>query len=86
MANEPAIRIQGKEKTIRDLLKGKRYKIDYFQREYRWETKHITELLEDLSNKFLTYYDPDHELKQVANYGNYFLGSLVLQRKVEKAW
>lgn len=81
MANEPAIRIQGKEKTIRDLLKGKRYKIDYFQREYRWETKHITELLEDLSNKFLTYYDPDHELKQVANYGNYFLGSLVISQK-----
>ena len=81
MPKEIAIQIQGKERTVSELLKAKKYSIDYYQREYRWETKHITELIEDLANKFFSYYDQKHTLPQVGNYGNYFLGSVVISHK-----
>src|SRR3989304_5956043 len=81
MTNTPSIRIQGKERTVKELLKDKKYAIDYYQREYRWETKHITELIDDLANKFFNYFEPTHPVKQVANYGNYFLGSIVVSQK-----
>ena len=81
MPKEITIQIQGKERTVSELLKDRKYSIDYYQREYRWETKHVTELIEDLSNKFFSYYDKEHELTQVGNYGNYFLGSIVISHK-----
>ena len=81
MPKEIAIQIQGKERTVSELLKAKKYSIDYYQREYRWETKHITELIEDLANKFFSYYDKKHTLPQVGNYGNYFLGCIVISHK-----
>ena len=31
--------IRGDAKSIRSLLGGARFAIDYYQREYRWETK-----------------------------------------------
>jgi len=45
--------ICGNAKNIRSLLGGAKFAVDYYQREYRWETKHIAELIEDLSEKFL---------------------------------
>ena len=30
------VEIQANAKKVRDLLGGKKYTIDYFQREYRW--------------------------------------------------
>lgn len=36
--------ILGKAKTVRELLKGVKYSIDYYQREYKWQTKQIQEL------------------------------------------
>jgi len=81
MPKEIAIQIQGKERTVSELLKSKKYSIDYYQREFRWETKHITELIDDLSNKFFSYYDKKHTLPQVGSYGNYFLGSIVISHK-----
>src|SRR5437870_1111897 len=43
--------ILGKAKTIRELLKGVKYSIDYYQREYNWQEKQIHELVDDLSTK-----------------------------------
>ncbi len=37
--------IRGDAKSIRALLGGSKFAIDYYQREYRWETKQITELI-----------------------------------------
>src|SRR5258708_4341413 len=45
--------IDGKGRTIRELLSAKRYSIDYYQREYKWETKQVGELIDDLTSKFL---------------------------------
>lgn len=72
--------IQGKAKTIRELL-AEKYKIDYYQREYKWETKQIKELVDDLTIKFLDEYRPDHPREEVANYGRYFLGSIIISKK-----
>jgi Protein of unknown function DUF262/Protein of unknown function (DUF1524) len=74
-------RIDGDAKTIRQLLSGAKYTIDYYQREYRWETKQVTELLEDLVDKFDDDWRPEHELIDVKGYGHYFLGSIIISHK-----
>lgn len=73
--------IQGKAKSVRELLKGVKYSIDYYQREYKWRAKQISELVDDLSGEFLQDYDPAHGRKQVAGYAHYFLGSIIISRK-----
>jgi len=73
--------ILGKAKTVRELLKGAKYSIDYFQREYKWQSKQVRELLDDLSGRFLDEYQPGHSRDKVAEYGHYFLGSIIISRK-----
>lgn len=73
--------IRGDAKSIRALLGGAKFSIDYYQREYRWETKQVTELINDLSDKFLDSYDPTDERSAVENYGHYFLGSIIISDK-----
>lgn len=57
--------------NILDILKGKKYFIEDYQREYRWEKKHITDLIEDLTEKFLVSEGEDH----------YFLGSIIISKR-----
>jgi uncharacterized protein with ParB-like and HNH nuclease domain len=71
-------KIIGKEKSLTDLLANKKYTIHYYQREYRWGKKQIEELVDDLSEEFLENYKPGHERTEVATYGHYYLGSVVL--------
>jgi hypothetical protein len=73
--------IRGEAKTIRQLLSGQRYAIDYYQREYRWETKQLRELIEDLTGKFLDDYQSSDGRTAVQGYGHYFLGSIILSSK-----
>jgi hypothetical protein len=73
--------ILGKAKTVRELLKGVKYSIDYYQREYKWQDKQLHELVDDLSAKFLEEYQPDHERGKVADYPHYFLGSIIISKK-----
>jgi uncharacterized protein with ParB-like and HNH nuclease domain len=73
--------IRGDAKNLRTLLSGAKYAIDYYQREYRWGTKHISELLDDLAEKFLQSYDSKHERTAVENYEHYFLGSIIVSDK-----
>jgi len=73
--------ILGKAKTVRELLKGVKYSIDYYQREYKWQDKQIRELVEDLSSKFLEEYQPGHARKQVEDYPHYFLGWIIISKK-----
>lgn len=78
--------IQGEARTVREMLGNARYDIDYYQREYRWGTKQVQELLEDLSEKFFDDFDPSHEAGAVEGYGHYFLGSVVISRKDAKSY
>ena len=73
--------IDGKGKTIRELLANRKYSIDYYQREYKWEGKQLAELIDDLCDKFFESYDPAHERAKVKDYGHYFLGSIIISAK-----
>src|SRR5229473_2515517 len=73
--------IDGKGRTIRELLAGRKYSIDYYQREYKWQQKQVTELIEDLAGKFLESHDPKNERSAVGDYGHYFLGSIIVSDK-----
>lgn len=73
--------IEGKSRTVRELLSNRKYAIDYYQREYKWETKQVQELLDDLSDRFERDFDASHEREAVASYGRYFLGSIIISHK-----
>ncbi|MCD6598981.1 MAG: DUF262 domain-containing protein [Dehalococcoidia bacterium] len=73
--------IRGMAKTVRELLSGVKYSIDYYQREYKWGQKQVRELIEDLVSRFLEDHRQDHERQAVAEYGHYFLGSIIITRK-----
>jgi hypothetical protein len=73
--------IRGEARTIRQLLSGSKYAIDYYQREYKWQTKQVIELLEDLAGKFLDDFDSAHDRSEVEKYGHYFLGSIIISQK-----
>ncbi len=73
--------ILGKAKSVRELLKGVKYSIDYYQREYKWHDKQIRELIDDLSDKFLEEYQPGHPRSKAGDYPHYFLGSIIISKK-----
>lgn len=73
--------ILAKAKTIRELLSGTKYAVDYYQREYKWQTKQVIELLQDLSSAFLDEYRDSDPRNAVGTYGHYFLGSIILSQK-----
>ncbi len=72
------IRTDARTKSISGLLSGQKYAIDYYQREYLWERRHVQELMEDLQNHFLRHYRPTDERTAVERYPHYFLGSIVV--------
>jgi len=74
-------KIDGEARTIRELLSGARYSIDYYQREYRWQTKQVAELMDDLIGRFQEEYEPSHPREAVEGYGHYFLGSIIISHK-----
>ena len=74
-------RIDGDAKSIRGMLGGSKFAIDYYQREFRWETKQVAELIQDLSEKFLESHEPENERSAVEQYGHYFLGSIIISDK-----
>ena len=73
--------IDGKARTVSEVLKGKRYGIDYYQRDYRWQRKQAKELIDDLTTQFLQSHRPGNSRSAVAQYGNYFLGSIILSER-----
>lgn len=71
-------KIEGSPKNIKQLLQNTKYSIHYYQREYMWQRKHIEELIDDLSSEFLDNYKSGDSRQAVADYGAYFMGSVVL--------
>lgn len=69
-------RIQAKEKSVRELLSNK-YGIDFYQREYVWERRHVEELLDDFEGRFIASHSPQDLRMQVQHYPHYFLGTIV---------
>jgi len=76
-------KIEAKDVNISELLKDQKFYIDYFQREYRWEAKHIKLLVEDLTTTFVKSYKPTDKRPAVAAYQNYYLGPVVFSINTE---
>lgn len=49
MNNKLKNKIEASDTSINKLLKDQKFTIDYFQREYRWQDKHIKLLVENLN-------------------------------------
>lgn len=74
-------KIEANDRSIQQVLDKQKYTVDYFQREYSWEKKHMDQLVSDLTSAFLAEYKPRHERKEGANYNSYYLGPFVLSNK-----
>ncbi|MCP9820234.1 DUF262 domain-containing protein [Synechococcus sp. Cruz-9H2] len=74
-------KLDGKVSSIRELLFGARFGIDYYQREYRWERRQVEELIDDLTSQFLEDHDPSHSRAKVRDYRHYFLGAVITSEK-----
>lgn len=59
------------------------YSLPYFQREYKWESRHFAELLNDIQAAFLLSYEATHGRKEVASYAPYFLGSIITSAEAD---
>lgn len=68
-----------KTDTIKTILSGRKYTVDYFQREYRWGRKQIEQMLADFQSTFEEFYNPeDHDTpEEVMNYGFYYMGCII---------
>ena len=73
--------IRGDAKSIRALLSGAKFSVDYYQREYRWQTKQVTELLEDLDGEVSRELRGSRRAICRRQYGHYFLGSIIVSDK-----
>ncbi|MGL5125023.1 MAG: DUF262 domain-containing protein [Fusobacteriaceae bacterium] len=74
-------KIDARHYNINEILGNKKYYIDDYQREYRWEKRQIEELLSDLWSKFNEFYSEQHNCLAVKDYGSYFLGSILVSQK-----
>lgn len=70
--------------TLAEMLDGKKFTIDDFQREYKWEQKHISQLIEDLYTAFFNNYKVGHSREDVETYNVYYMGPVVLSSKDAK--
>lgn len=48
-----------------------------YQRDYKWEHKHLRELLTDIQEAFFLSYKPSHGRTEVKKYPPYFLGTII---------
>ena len=76
-------KIEATDTSISTLLKDQKFYIDYFQREYRWQRKHIRLLIEDLTSTFLKSYKTTDKRPAVANYQSYYIGPVVFNINAE---
>lgn len=70
--------IRANAKSLRALLGGTKFAIEYYQREYRWGKKQVAELIEDLAAKFADSHEPGNDRSAVEQYDHYFLGTIIV--------
>lgn len=74
-------KIDADDRKVFDVLNERKYTVDYFQREYSWEKKHISQLVTDLTSTFLDAYTDGDPRTAVEHYNNYYLGPFVVSSK-----
>nr|WP_217641881.1 DUF262 domain-containing protein [Actinopolyspora alba] len=73
-------------RTIKELLQSRSFAIDEYQREYKWDRENIEELVTDLQNRFSTFYRTGDTPRDASDYGDYFLGSIIVTRRGNKSY
>lgn len=73
-----ANKIVAKDRKLSEILTGCRYKIDVFQREYRWQREQIEDLISDLVINFHKSYKEGDTLESYSDYDSYYMGPIVL--------
>ena len=73
-------------RSIKALLQSQSFSIDEYQREYKWEKKHVDDLLSDLYGKFEKSYEAGDDTKAVSEYDEYFLGSIIVSKRENKSY
>jgi hypothetical protein len=82
MLDTPAAeKIDAYPRTVRQLLSGRKYTLEYYQRDYLWRERDIEDLIDDLSARFTDEFEDGHERAEVALYRPYFLGSIVISSR-----
>jgi uncharacterized protein with ParB-like and HNH nuclease domain len=74
-------KIDADDRNVFDVLNERKYAVDYFQREFSWQQKHIDQLVTDLTSTFLDAYTPGDARTAVEHYNNYYLGPFVVSSK-----
>ncbi|QZA33230.1 DUF262 domain-containing protein [Hydrogenibacillus sp. N12] len=73
--------IRADAKNLRALLGGTKFSVDYYQREYGWQSEHVTELIKDLAEEFKESHRPGNDRSAVEHYHRYFLGSIIISNR-----
>ena len=68
------------EKKKLSAMLSEKYTVDYFQREYKWERRHIEQLLVDLEAAFFSNYEYTHTIANIEDYNCYYLGPIVVSK------
>lgn len=69
--------LTGTALTVREIFTGRKYSIEYYQREYTWNKSNVDDLLNDLFSRFRSEFNEGDNLRDVDNYNSYFLGPIV---------
>lgn len=70
--------VECKVQTVEELLSGVPFRIDYYQRDYKWGSKHLQELVSDLYTHFTQNFVPLKGKGSTGSSSSYFLGSIVV--------
>jgi uncharacterized protein with ParB-like and HNH nuclease domain len=61
-------KIEAHDRKVTEVLESKKYTVDYFQREYNWQRRHIEQLINDLTGSFLNEYQEGDARTEGENY------------------
>lgn len=70
--------IVAQQKMLGMMFTDTRYRVDVFQRDFRWQHKQIDALISDLTSSFYSSYNEGDSLSAVRNYDCYYMGPVVL--------
>lgn len=73
-----ANKVDAEDKKLNELFSERRYKIDTFQREYRWRRQQVEAMISDLYLSFSRNYEYGDTLADVRQYDCYYMGPVVL--------
>ena len=70
--------IVAQQKMLGMMFTDTRYRVDVFQRDFRWQHKQIDALISDLTSSFYNSYKDGDTLAAIRNYDCYYMGPVVL--------